>query len=339
MRRRDNTAVVLERVGELRIEQRPRPEPGAGEALVRVEVVTICGSDMHYYEHGRIADFVVTTPLVLGHETAGVVTAVGSGVDGALVGRRVALEPGIPCGTCVQCKSGRYNLCRDMQFFATPPCDGSLQQYVVLPAHLVHQIPDDMSLEHAALIEPLAVAVMAVRRAALRGGERLLVTGAGAIGLLCAQVAQALGAGTVWLSDIDPVRIARADGYAGIEPIPAERCGELVTDALLECSGAPQALRTGLATLVPGGIAVAIGFAPEAEVSIPMSTMQTREITLTSTFRYANAYPTAIALAHDGRVRLDGLVGAAYGLSEVERALGVTHEQPDVLRAAVYPQR
>ena len=256
-----------------------------------------------------------------------------------MVGRRVALEPGVPCGRCDACKTGHYNLCPHMAFFATPPYDGSLQQYVTLPAHLVHVVPDEMSLEHAALIEPLAVAVMACRAPGLRGGERVLVTGAGAIGLLCAQVARAFGAATVWLSDVDEGRVARGRQYPGIEGVTADAVSpDMAADVLVECSGSPHALRSGLAALRPGGIAVAVGFGPDAEVSIPLRTMQVREITLTSTFRYANAYPAAIALARDGRVRLDGLIGASYPLAETEQALRVAHERPDVLRAAVYPQ-
>lgn len=337
--RNGNLAVVLQEVGRLQTEDRAVPQPAPGEAQVRVEVVTICGSDVHYFEHGRIADFVVDAPLVLGHETAGVVTVVGEGVDQALVGARVTLEPGVSCGHCQACTSGRYNLCPDMAFFATPPYDGSLQQFVTLPAHLTHVVPAEMPLEHAALLEPLAVAVMACRAARLVGGERVLVTGAGAIGLLCAQVAYALGASRVELSDIDPVRLQRAHEHGVPHTRPTNEIDGLMVDVLLECSGAPAALRDGLAALRPGGTAVAVGFGADPQVCLPLGTMQIREITLTGTFRYANAYPTAIALAHDGRVRLDGLIGASFPLSRTAEALRAAREQPGVLRAAVYPQR
>lgn len=340
MRPTANRAVVLERLGELRLEQREVGSPGPGEALVRVEVVTICGSDVHYFEHGRIADFVVDGPLVLGHETGGVVVEVGDGVDEALVGRRAALEPGIFCGRCAACTTGHYNLCPSMRFFATPPVDGSLQQYVVLPAHLVHAVPDDMALEHAALIEPLAVAVMACRAGAVSSGDRVLVTGAGAIGVLCAQTARAFGAAEVWLSDVDPVRLKRAQ-QCGVQQtlLAAGVAPPLVADVLLECSGAPQALRSGIAALRPGGMAVAVGFGPDPEVAVPLGAMQIREVTLTSTFRYANTYPAAIALAADGRVQLDGLIGLSYGLADTEKAMRAARERPDVMRSAIYPQR
>ncbi|MGY2130558.1 NAD(P)-dependent alcohol dehydrogenase [Blastococcus sp. SYSU DS0617] len=334
-----NTTVVLQEVGRLVLEQRAMPMPGAGEVQVRVEVVTICGSDVHYYERGRIADFEVTGPLVLGHETSGVVSAVGAGVAPDLVGVRVALEPGVFCGHCVQCTSGHYNLCPDMAFYATPPHDGALQQYVTLPAHLAHPIPDELSFEHAALIEPLAVAVMACRRARLQGGERVLVTGAGAIGVLCAQVARVLGAGTVWLSDVDPARLQQARAFGVPESQLVTDASDVVADVLVECSGAPSALRGGIAALRPGGLAVAVGFGPDPDVSLPLGVMQIREVTLTSTFRYANAYPAAIAFAADGRVQLDGLIGASFPLARAEAAMRISRDRPEVLRAAVYAQR
>lgn len=334
-----NTAVVLRSVGELRTEQRAVPEPAPGDVLVRVEVVTICGSDVHYYERGRIGGFVVEAPLVLGHETAGVVTAVGAGVDPDRVGSRVALEPGIPCGRCTSCLTGRYNLCPHMRFFATPPVDGSLQQYVVLPSFLAHDVPTELSFEQAALIEPLAVAVMACRAARLRGGEEVLVTGAGAIGVLCAQTARAFGAGRVWLSDVAPERLARAGDFGLADTVLPDEVAGLSPDVLLECSGAAAALRSGLTALTPGGTAVAIGLGGDPDVSLPLGAMQFKEITLTSTFRYANAYPAAIELARDGRVRLTGLVGAEFPLDQTDRAMRAAHDRPTVLRAAVYPQR
>ncbi len=326
-----NTAAVMTSVGHLALEQRERPRPGPGEVQVRVHTVTICGSDVHYFRHGRIADFVVDGPLVLGHETSGTVTDVGADVDPARVGERVALEPGISCGTCRQCLTGHYNLCPHMAFHATPPYDGSLQQYVVLPHHLVHRVPDSMSFERAALVEPVAVAVQAVRRAALEGGERVLVTGCGAIGLLCAQVARETGAGEVLLSDADPARVegARRDfGLAATEP-------DGVTgtfDRLIECSGADAALRAGIDRLRPGGTAVLVGMGQAETTALPLSRMLVEEISLVTTFRYANAYPAAVALAASGRLRLDELVGARFSLAEAERAFTT---DPSVLRAAV----
>jgi L-iditol 2-dehydrogenase len=156
-------AAVLRGVKDLFIEERPRPEPGPGEVQVQVSAVGVCGSDVHYYRHGRIGDFVVESPMVLGHESAGVITAVGTGVDPGRVGERVSVEPGVPDLTCGQCLAGRYNLCPDMRFFATPPIDGSLAEFVAVHEAFAHPVPDAMSDDAAALLEPLSVGVWASR--------------------------------------------------------------------------------------------------------------------------------------------------------------------------------
>src|SRR5579884_1123016 len=155
---------LLTEPGHVALAERPVPVPGPGEVLIKVEAVGTCGSDMHYFEHGRIGDFVVRAPLVLGHEPAGVVVARGEGARKHEVGQRVSLEPGVPCLSCAQCRAGRYNLCPDMRFFATPPVDGAFAEYVVLNENFAYPVPDEMSFETAALIEPLSVGVWANRK-------------------------------------------------------------------------------------------------------------------------------------------------------------------------------
>src|ERR1700754_1023711 len=152
-----NRAAVLTRTREIVVEDRPVPEPGPREVLVDVRAVGVCGSDVHYYEHGRIGDFVVEAPMVLGHESAGVIAAVGPGVAGLSVGQRVSVEPGVPCRSCTQCLAGRYNLCPDMRFFATPPIDGAFAEQVIVHSAFAHPVPDSMSDDAAALLEPLSV--------------------------------------------------------------------------------------------------------------------------------------------------------------------------------------
>ena len=147
--------------GRIELEERAAPEPGPGEVLVDVRAVGVCGSDVHYYEHGRIGDFVVEEPMVLGHESAGVISAVGPGVIGLAVGQRVSVEPGVPDRSCPQCLAGRYNLCPQMRFFATPPIDGAFAEQVVVHQAFAHPVPDSMSDDDAALLEPLSVGVWA----------------------------------------------------------------------------------------------------------------------------------------------------------------------------------
>ena len=155
------------------------PEPGPDQVLVEVAAVGICGSDVHYFDHGRIADFVVREPLVLGHEASGTIRAVGSAVTDRTVGQRVAMEPQETCGRCRECLSGRYNLCPDVRFFATPPIHGAFAQYVILEAHRAHPVPDSLSDEAAALIEPLSVGVWAAQKASIQPGDRVWSSGPG----------------------------------------------------------------------------------------------------------------------------------------------------------------
>jgi L-iditol 2-dehydrogenase len=314
---------VLRGVKDLAVEERRVPQPGRDEVLVRIGSVGVCGSDVHYYEHGRIADFVVRDPLVLGHEAGGQIVAVGEGVPADRVGERVSLEPGVPCRHCEQCLGGRYNLCPDVRFFATPPIDGAFCEYVAIAADFAHPVPDNLTDDAAGLIEPLSVAVWANRKAHIGAGSSVLVAGAGPIGLLVAQVASALGAARVVVSDVDPFRRELAVRYGATEviaPTAGDGTEGLGVDAFVDCSGVPVAIQSGVRAVRPGGTAVLVGMGAD-EMTLPVSYLQTREIELTGTFRYANTWPAAIALAASGRIDLDGLVTAHVDLDHVENAL------------------
>ena len=329
---------VLREAGQLELADWPVPRPGPGEVLVAVRSVGVCGSDVHYFQHGRIGDFVVRAPLVLGHEAAGRIAAVGAGVDGGRVGSRVAIEPGAACGACGECKAGRYNLCPDMRFFATPPVDGALAEYVVVRADLAFDLPDAVSDDDAALLEPLSVGIWATAKATITAGSSVLIAGAGPIGLVAAQVARARGATTIAVTDIAPHRLAAAlrngatlaldarDGPAGTE-----------FDAFLDCSGAPSAITAGIWALRPAGRAVLVGMGPD-EVTLPLGRLQQRELTVTGTFRYANTWPAAIALAASGAVDLSGLVTDRFGLAAAEQALRST-TRPGTIKSIIEPWR
>jgi L-iditol 2-dehydrogenase len=332
-----NRAAVLTEPGQIIIEERPVPEPAPREVLVEITSVGVCGSDVHYYQHGRIGSHVVREPLILGHESAGRVSAVGSEVTKHAVGDRVTLEPGVPCGRCRECRSGRYNLCPDVVFFATPPIDGVFANYVAIHEDFAFALPDALSDDVSALMEPLSVGIWACRKAGVTAGDRVLVTGAGPIGLLAMQVARAFGATQVEISDVSESRLALAARTGATRTLRAGRDEPSEADALIECSGHPAALAAGIAALRPAGTAILVGMGPGDTAEVPLSMIQNRELWLTGTFRYANTYPTAIALAADGRVDLEAIITGHYNLDETDQALRAGLEDPDSVKVMVHP--
>jgi L-iditol 2-dehydrogenase len=316
-------ASVLTGPQTIELLERPVPQPVADEVLVRVGSVGVCGSDVHYYKHGRIGSMVVDGPLVLGHEVGGTIVGVGGAVDPARVGQRVALEPQRPCRRCRQCKTGHLNLCPDMEFFATPPIDGAFCDYVTLPADFAHPVPDSLSDAAVGLLEPLSVGIWANHKGGTTAGSRVFISGAGPIGAVAALSARAAGATDIIVSD--PVesrrrRIAELASAQAIDPTAGFDPSGLEADVFLECSGATPALLDGLKAVRPGGIAVMVGHGDE-HISLPVQDIQVREVTLTGIFRYVDTWPTAISLAATGRVDLDALVTARFGLDDVEAAL------------------
>ncbi len=328
---------VLDRPGELVLRERPVPVPAAGEVLVAVRSVGVCGSDVHYFEHGRIGDFVVRQPLVLGHEVSGVIAAAGPGVDPGRVGSRVAIEPGAACGACAACKAGRYNLCPDMRFFATPPVDGALAEYVCVRADLAYDLPASVSDDAAALLEPLSVGIWATGKAGVTAGGSVLIAGAGPIGLVTAQLARARGATTIVVTDIAAGRLDAARRHGATRAVPAGDAAGDGFDAFIDCSGAPAAIGAGIRSLRPAGVAVLVGMGPD-ELTLPFALLQQRELTITGTFRYANTWPAAIALAASGAVDVDALVTDRYPLAEAARALAATR-QPGTIKSVIEPWR
>lgn len=334
-----NLAAVMPVPGTIDVQDVPLPEALPGQAVVRIEAVGICGSDTAYYRVGYIGDWKVEGPIVLGHEASGTVVATGEGVSGVAVGDRVAIEPGTPCRNCTECLAGRYHLCPDFIFLATPPYDGALVQHLAIDARNLFAIPDSMSFEAAALCEPLSVGLWACRRAGLLPGDRVRVTGAGPVGILAAQVARAEGAADVVISDISEFRLA----FAASLGFRTEMAGEIPdgpghedADVLLECSGAPGALAAGLWRLRNGGRAAMVGL-PKQDVSLALSRLNVKEISISLVNRYAHTWPTAIALVSSGRVDVDSLVTHRFDLADTEAALTLAGDIPDSMKAVVYP--
>lgn len=326
---------------DVRLEEVPVPEPGPKEVLVEIKAVGVCGSDVHYYEEGRIGSFVVREPLILGHESMGTVVRLGEGATKHEVGARVALEPGIPDMTCRECRAGRYNLCPNVQFFATPPVNGAFTNYVNIHEDFAFTLPDGLSDNAGALMEPLSVGIWACRKARIEAGDHVLVTGAGPIGLLAMQVALAQGATEVTITDVSQERleIAEKTGATRTLSVSEEPLADVdvEVDALVECSGNQAALNDGIRCIRPAGVAVVVGMGPGEETSIPLAFIQNREITLTGTFRYANTYPAAIELAATGRVDVDAIVTSHYRLEDTEEALRASRKDPANVKPMVVP--
>jgi L-iditol 2-dehydrogenase len=304
--------------------------------LVEVAAVGICGSDVHYYDHGRIGDYVVIEPMVVGHESAGVIVDVGSDVDRGRIGQLVAMEPGVPCRSCRQCLAGRYNLCPDVRFFATPPIDGSISRHVAIEATFAHPAPEGLTAEQAAMAEPVSVGVWAARKTSIGPGDRVLVTGAGPVGLYAAQVARSFGAAHVTITDVSDFRLAKArelglaTGQAG-GPLTE------VFDVLLECSGAQPALTSGIRAMAPAGRVALVGMGADS-VSIEVPVIQGRELTISGIFRYANTYPLALQLIASGAVNVTDVISHRFPLAETEQALTIAKHDPRALKAVVLPQ-
>lgn len=333
-------ASVLLAAQSLTIEERPVPLLDADQVLVEINAVGVCGSDVHFWHEGRLGDWVIEEPLVLGHESGGRIVAVGSGVDTSRIGERVSIEPQRPTTTSRETLSGHYNLDPEMRFYATPGVDGAFAQFVAIQSHFAWGIPDSVSDDAAALLEPLSVAIATAQKGHITVGSRILVTGAGPIGIITAQVARAYGAIEIIVSDVSADRRAQALAFGAsrvIDPIAEDIASlRLDVDVYVDASGASSAVQGGIRAVRAGGTVVLVGMgAPE--IPLPISVIQNRELIVTGIFRYANTWPTAIELVASGKVDLDSLVTGHFSLNEVDAALRST-TLPGVLKSIVNPQ-
>lgn len=323
------TAVLVEPT-EFKLQDRDRPTTGPDDVLVAIRDVGICGSDVHYYEHGRIGDYVVEDPLVLGHESAGEVVEVGENVVGIEPSDRVALEPGVPCRRCAHCKRGDYHLCEDVVFMATPPHDGAFAEYVAWPADYAYELPDSVSMTEGALCEPLSVGIHACRRGDVGIGDTVLVTGAGPIGLMIVEAARAAGATNVIVTDVVPEKLAFARergvdlavnvSETDLEAAVDESTDGVGADVVVEASGAKPSIQSTLDVVRRGGTVVLVGLASEATVPIDVLELIDNEIDVCGSFRYKNTYDAAIDLLADGTVDIEGIVDFRSSLDSIDDA-------------------
>lgn len=332
-------AAVLHAIRDIRLEQLDVPSYRDDEVLVQVEVVGVCGSDLHYYAEGRSGSSFVSKPTVIGHEFAGTIVAAGIAVDENRIGERVAVEPGIACRRCSQCVAGRYNLCENMYFLGAAPIGGAMAEYIAVPARNAYAIPANLTSEAAAMIEPLSVAMWATERGGVVPGKRLLITGAGPIGLLAAQMSYVRGARQISIIDTNPQRLILAQQlgpFSTYSPDEWQTSGAGV-DVLIECTGAPAALQSAVGSLAPASSVVLVGVGPET-VTLPMTVLQDREVTVTGSYRYRNTWPAAIELAASGSIQLDMLVTDRFSLADAALALSANLTNSSAVKVIINPQ-
>ena len=324
-------AAVLTEPKKIVFEERPIPVPQDHEVLVKIKHVGICGSDLHYYEFGRIGNFIVEKPIVLGHESGGEIAAVGKKVTHLNVGDQVALEPGYTCGKCDYCKKGLYNLCPDVVFMATPPYDGAFAEYVAFPADMAFKLPSNMSTLEGALIEPLAVGFHAANQAGAKVGESAAILGSGCIGLVTLLALKAMGVGAVYQADLIASRLAmsqrlgatrtyQADETDVVAEIMAATHGQGV-DIVIETAGSAVTTRQTVELVKRGGRIVLVGMAPQATIQYDFGQLIAKEASIYTVFRYRNLYPAAIAAVASGLIPLRQIVTNTYRFSEIPAAI------------------
>lgn len=326
---------MLEKPNSVKFEDRPIPKlQSPYDVIVNVKYTGICGSDVHYWVEGAIGHFVVKDPMILGHESSGVVSEVGDKVTTLKVGDRVCMEPGVPCRRCTRCKEGKYNLCPDMAFAATPPIDGTLAKYYTLPEDLCYKLSDSMSLEEGALMEPLGVGVHIVRQAGVKPGDTVVIFGAGPVGLLCGAVSRAYGAVKVVMVDMNEERLDFAKTYSATHTIVAQKesaqdaaariieAGDLGTgaDAIIDATGAEPCIQTAIHAVRNGGTYVQGGMG-KPDITFPIMALCTKELNMKGSFRYGPGdYSTAVKLIADGRVSVKELITGKVKFRDAEEA-------------------
>ncbi|SFH82214.1 L-iditol 2-dehydrogenase [Tindallia magadiensis] len=343
-------AAVMKTLGVIEYEERPIPTVKEDEVLVKLEYVGICGSDMHYYETGQIGPYKVEGPFVLGHEASGRVVEIGKKVRHLSKGDKVALEPGITCGKCEFCKTGNYNLCADVEFFATPPYDGVFQEYVSHKADLCFKLPESISTLTGALIEPLAVGMHAVNLGKAEAGQTVVVTGAGAIGLVTMLASIYKGVNKVIVVDVLPKRLEKAKELGathvinGAEEDALKKIMELTDgkgcDLAIDTAGSEITVNQMIHSVKKGARIVLVGYSSSEKMSLEMNLALDKELTFKTVFRYRHIYPMAIDAASSGKINLEGIVTDLFDFEEVPEAMDSSSKQKaDIVKAVIKFQK
>ncbi|KAJ9658431.1 hypothetical protein H2198_003715 [Neophaeococcomyces mojaviensis] len=364
-----NPSFILRAVKDVVLGDIPKPQiEGAHDVIVKVGQTGICGSDVHYWQRGRIGDFVLNSPIVLGHESSGTVVEIGAAVKNLRVGDKVAIEPGVPCRHCEYCRSGSYNLCPDTVFAATPPHNGTLSRFYKTASDYCYPLPEHMTLEDGALCEPVAVAVQICKVGNVKAGQKVVVFGCGPIGLLVQSVAKAYGAKVVIGIDISQSRLELAssvlkcaDGVFSPPSLPKKPDGtaysideesehsakvaQIIKDnfmlgegpeVVIDATGAQSCIQTGVNLTKKGGTYVQAGMGRE-NVVFPITTACIRDLTIRGSIRYtAGVYPQAVDLVASGKIQPQKLVTHRFRFEEAEQAFEtVRRGGEDVLKVMI----
>lgn len=342
----ENKAIFMQGTNNMVWKGIPVPIIKDNEVLIKVEAVGICGSDMHYYQHGKIGDFIVEGDFILGHEAAGTVVEVGKDVKKLKIGDRVALEPGKTCGKCEFCKGGLYNLCPHVEFFATPPYHGVFVNYVNHPEDMCFKLPDNVSSVEGALVEPLSVGLHAAAQGGVKLGDTVVIFGTGCIGLSTLLASKARGASTIIVVDMMENRLKKAKELGATYTINArkinavEKILELTegkgANVVLETAGAMATVKQTVDVLKVGGTIVMVGMTPKDEVEFNFMKLMSKEGEVKTIFRYRNLYPTAINAIASGTINIKDIVSHEFDFEETKDAFDYVAKNPgEVVKAVI----
>jgi L-idonate 5-dehydrogenase len=339
-------AIVIHSAKDLRIDEMPEPAPGDGEVLVHMGSGGICGSDLHYFNDGGFGAIRLQEPMVLGHEVAGTIAETGPGVSGLSPGDRVAVNPSRPCGTCLYCREAKFNHCLDMRFYGSamrmPHIQGAFREKLVADASQCARITSDVSMQEAAMAEPLSVTLHAVRQAGSLSGKRVLITGCGPIGALCVVASRLHGAGEITITDIvdAPLAYARAVGAdrtinvaTHADELAAFSADKGTFDVVFEASGNPHAIAAAMNVIRPGGTFVQIGVGGDA--SLPVNLIVALEIRMCGSFRFHEEFAFAAELISSRRVDLKPLISDVVPLSDALKAFEIANDRSRAMKVQV----
>lgn len=328
---------ILNGKKNLEIKDIDKPIPSSKEVLIKVAYVGICGSDVHYYEHGRIGDFIVDSPLILGHECSGEIVQLGSEVTKYKIGDKVVIEPGYGCNTCDYCKKGQYNLCDKMIFMATPPIDGAFAEYITYKEDMLFSLPENMSLLEGALIEPLAIGIYAASKGKVQPNQKILIQGAGCIGLVSMMACIAYGTRDITVTDVLDIRLQKASelGAKKVVNIAKESLDDFDFDVIIDCVGLESTMKISIDNSKKGATIVLVGMGSDSDIKVNVNRAISKELQFQTIFRYKNIFEIAIKLVEEKQIDLKSIVSNVFDFNDIKEAFNHVVEHSDKTTKAV----